>query len=60
MQATYDTWQDMIGNIQTNNGPDLHHTLNYLALPDDPIYIAAPISSAVICSPAMGRRISSS
>ena len=42
MQATYDTWQDMISNIQANNGPDLQHTLNYLALPDDPIYIAAP------------------
>jgi hypothetical protein len=42
MQATYDTWKDMIQNIQANNGPDLHHTLNYLALPDDPIYIAAP------------------
>src|SRR4029453_8821859 len=42
MQATYDTWEDMIKNIQTNNGPDLQHTLNYLALPDDPIYIAAP------------------
>jgi hypothetical protein len=42
MQATYDTWKDMITNIQANNGPDLQHTLNYLALPDDPIYIAAP------------------
>jgi hypothetical protein len=42
MQATYDTWRDMIKNIQTNNGPDLQHTLNCLALPDDPIYIAAP------------------
>ena len=42
MQATYDTWQEMIRNIQANNGPDLQHTLNYLALPDDPIYIAAP------------------
>lgn len=42
VQATYDTWQEMIRNIQTNHGPDLQHTLNYLALPDDPIYIAAP------------------
>jgi len=42
MQATYATWKDMISNIQANNGPDLQHTLNYLALPDDPIYIAAP------------------
>jgi len=42
MQATYDTWKEMIKNIQANNGPDLQHTLNYLALPDDPLYIAAP------------------
>ena len=42
MQATYDTWKEMIRNIQANNGPDLQHTLNYLALPDDPLYIAAP------------------
>ena len=42
MQATYDTWKEMITNIQANNGPDLQHTLNYLALPDDPLYIAAP------------------
>lgn len=42
MQATYGTWQEMIANIQEHNGPDLHHTLNYLALPDDPLYIAAP------------------
>jgi hypothetical protein len=42
MQATYDTWKEMIQNIQANNGPDLHHTLNRLALMDTPIYIAAP------------------
>lgn len=42
MQATYDTWKEMMVNIQANHGPDLHHTLNYLALPDDPIYIDAP------------------
>jgi hypothetical protein len=42
MQATYETWQEMVRNIQANHGPDLQHTLNYLALPDDPIYIAAP------------------
>ena len=42
MQATYSTWREMIANIQEHNGPDLHHTLNYLALPDDPLYIAAP------------------
>jgi hypothetical protein len=42
MQATYDTWKEMIQNIQAHNGPDLHHSLNRLALMDDPIYIAAP------------------
>jgi hypothetical protein len=42
MQATYDIWKEMIQNIQTHNGPDLHHSLNRLALMDDPIYIAAP------------------
>jgi hypothetical protein len=42
MQATYGMWKDMIENIQANRGPDLEHTLNYLALPDDPLYIAAP------------------
>ena len=41
MQATYGTWEDMISNIQANNGPDLEHSLNRLALMDDPIYIAA-------------------
>jgi hypothetical protein len=41
MQATLDTWKDMITNIQANNGPDLEHSLNRLALLDDPIYIAA-------------------
>lgn len=42
MQATYATWKDMVQNIQTNHGPDLEHSLNYLSLPDDPLYIAAP------------------
>jgi hypothetical protein len=41
MQATYDTWKDMISNIQEHNGPDLEHSLNRLALLDDPLYIAA-------------------
>jgi hypothetical protein len=41
MQATYETWKDMVKNIQANHGPDLEHSLNYLALPDDPLYIAA-------------------
>lgn len=41
LQATYDTWKEMIENIQANKGPDLAHSLNRLALMDDPIYIAA-------------------
>ena len=41
LQAAYDTWKEMIENIQANNGPDLEHSLNRLALMDDPIYIAA-------------------
>jgi len=42
LQATFETWKEMILNIQANNGPDLEHSLNRLALLDDPIYIAAP------------------
>ena len=42
MRATLGTWEEMIRNIQENQGPDLQHTLNYLTLPDDPIYIDAP------------------
>ena len=42
MRATLGTWEEMVRNIQENQGPDLHHTLNYLTLPDDPIYIDAP------------------
>ncbi len=41
LQATYATWKEMIENIQANNGPDLEHSLNRLALMDEPIYIAA-------------------
>jgi hypothetical protein len=41
LQATLDTWCDMIRNIQDHNGPDLDHSLNKLALMDDPIYVAA-------------------
>jgi hypothetical protein len=41
LQASYDTWAEMIRNIQVNNGPDLEHSLNRLTLMDYPIYIAA-------------------
>ena len=42
MRATLGTWEEMVRNIQENQGPDLQHTLNFLTLPDDPIYIDAP------------------
>jgi hypothetical protein len=42
MRATLGAWEEMIRNIQENQGPDLQHTLNYLTLPDDPIYIDGP------------------
>ena len=42
MRATLGTWEEMIRNIQENQGPDLQHTLNFLTLPDDPInYISS-------------------
>ena len=41
MQASDETWTEMIRNIQANNGPDLEHTLNRLTLMDHPIYIQA-------------------
>ena len=41
LQATLNTWCDMIRNIQDNNGPDPDHALNKLALRDDSIYVAA-------------------
>lgn len=41
LRATYATWKEMVENIQAHNGPDLEHSLNRLALMDDPIYIAA-------------------
>jgi hypothetical protein len=41
LQASFETWREMITNIQQHQGPDLQHTLNYLTLPDDPIYVKA-------------------
>lgn len=41
LQATLETWCEMIRNIQENHGPDLDHSLHKLALMDDPIYVAA-------------------
>jgi len=41
LRATFDTWCDMIRNIQENDGPDLDHALNKLVMMDGPIYVAA-------------------
>ncbi len=41
LQASLETWHQMIRNIQENNGPDLDHSLTKLAIMDGPIYVAA-------------------
>ena len=41
LQASDEAWNEMIRNIQENQGPDLEHTLNRLTLRDHPIYISA-------------------
>ncbi len=41
MEATYGAWKEMIENITANGGPDLSHTLNFLALPGVPIKVTS-------------------
>jgi len=41
MEARFSTWKEMIENIAANGGPDLNHTLNYLALPGDPLKVTS-------------------
>lgn len=41
MEGTLSAWQEMIENIIANGGPDLRHTLNFLALPGDPIKVSS-------------------
>ena len=41
MEARFGAWQEMIENIIANGGPDLRHTLNFLALPGDPIKVTS-------------------
>jgi hypothetical protein len=41
MEASYGTWKEMIENITANSGPDLSHTLNFLALPGVPIKVTS-------------------
>ena len=42
LEASLDTWREMIDNIRAHAGPDLTHTLNYLTFPDDPMRVTGP------------------
>ena len=42
IEATLDTWREMIENIHAHGAPDLAHTLNYLTFPDDPMVVGGP------------------
>ena len=42
LEASLDTWREMIENIRANDGPDLTHTLNYLTFPDYPMRVTGP------------------
>src|SRR5262245_27292646 len=42
LEASLDTWREMIENIRANGGPDLTHTLNYLTFPDYPMRVTGP------------------
>ena len=42
LEASLETWREMIENIRANAGPDLQHTLNYLTFPDDPMRVSGP------------------
>ena len=42
LEASLDTWREMIENIRANAGPDLTHTLNYLTFPDAPMRVTGP------------------
>jgi hypothetical protein len=42
LEASLETWRDMIENIRANAGPDLMHTLNYLTFPDVPMRVTGP------------------
>lgn len=41
MEAKLSAWREMIENITAHGGPDLSHTLNFLALPGDPIKVTS-------------------
>jgi hypothetical protein len=42
LQASLETWREMIDNIRAHGGPDLTHTLNYLTFPDTPMRVTGP------------------
>jgi hypothetical protein len=42
IEATLDTWSEMVDNIRAHGAADLSHTLNYLTFPDDPMTISGP------------------
>jgi hypothetical protein len=42
LEASLETWREMIENIRANGGPDLTHTLNYLTFPDTPMRVTGP------------------
>jgi hypothetical protein len=42
IEASLDTWREMIENIRAHAGPDLTHTLNYLTFPDEPMRVTGP------------------
>lgn len=41
LEAKFGAWREMIENIIANGGADLHHSLNFLALPGDPIKVTS-------------------
>lgn len=42
LEASFETWREMIENIRAHAGPDLTHTLNYLTFPDTPMRVSGP------------------
>ncbi len=42
IEASLETWREMLDNIRANGGPDLEHTLNFLTFPDDPMVVSGP------------------
>ncbi len=40
LEASLETWREMIDNIRAHGGPDLTHTLNYLTFPEFPMRVS--------------------